>query len=55
MYCLHFLLQDRDRIMCDSRHLYREGDGAYRTYYFSTHFVGKLNLSGSDYDYSEVS
>jgi hypothetical protein len=40
--------------MFDSRHLYREGEGAYRTFYFNAHFVGKLNLGSSDYDYSEV-
>lgn len=51
LFCLH---QDRDRIMCDNGHLFREGTGAYRTYYFSTHFTSKLKLGSEQYSYKDV-
>lgn len=40
--------------MYDNSHLFRDGTGAYRTYFFTSHFMSKLRLGSDDYSYSEV-
>lgn len=40
--------------MYDNRHLFPDGARAYRTYYFNTHFISKLNVGSDNYSYKEV-